>query len=75
MPSKPRAAVIVLTQLTHRGLWELAKEHGAYACLHKHYTSADDLDSAIRSGGRWPWSGICPKKIGTGLTCDAGHRW
>jgi DNA-binding NarL/FixJ family response regulator len=48
MPSKPRVAVIVLTQLTHRGLWELAKEHGAYACLHKHYTSADDLDSAIR---------------------------
>jgi len=29
--SKPRVAVVVLTLLTHRGLWDLAKQHGAFA--------------------------------------------
>jgi DNA-binding NarL/FixJ family response regulator len=31
--SKPRLAVIVLTQLSHRGLWELAKEMGHASVL------------------------------------------
>ncbi len=48
IPSKPQVPVIILTQLSHRGLWELAKEHGAYVCLHKHYTSAEDLDNQIQ---------------------------
>jgi len=33
--SRPQVAVIVLTQLTHRGTWELARQNGAYACLAK----------------------------------------
>jgi DNA-binding NarL/FixJ family response regulator len=31
VPSKPTAAVIVLTLLGHRTLWELAKQYGPYA--------------------------------------------
>src|SRR4051812_19667059 len=46
--SKPRIAVIVLTQLPGRGVWELAKGNGAYACFHKHQTTGDDLDRAIQ---------------------------
>jgi len=46
--SKPRIAVIVLTKLTHRGLWELAMKNGAYVCFHKHHTTGEDLDRAIQ---------------------------
>jgi len=46
--SKPRIAVIVLTKLTHRGLWELAKNNGAYVCFAKQHTSGEDLDRAIQ---------------------------
>ena len=45
---KPSIAVIVLTQLLHRGVWEIAKQNGAYACLAKMFTSGEDLDEAIR---------------------------
>ena len=41
-------AVVVLTNLGYKGLWELAKEHGAYACLLKQHTSSEDLDKTIR---------------------------
>src|SRR5437867_2920814 len=27
---RPHVAVIILTQMTHRGVWELAKQNGAY---------------------------------------------
>jgi DNA-binding NarL/FixJ family response regulator len=47
-PSKPRIAVIVLTKLTHRGLWELAKRNGAYVCFVKQQTTGEDLDRAIQ---------------------------
>ncbi|HKQ35188.1 MAG TPA: response regulator [Nitrospiraceae bacterium] len=47
-PSRPHVAVIVLTTLTHRGVWELAKDYGAYACLAKKFTSGEDLDKAIQ---------------------------
>lgn len=47
--SKPHVAVIVLTQMTHRGVWKLAKQNGAYACLTKKFTSGKDLDRGIRS--------------------------
>jgi len=40
--------VIILTLMTHRGLWELAKQNGAYVCLAKQFTSGDDLDRAIQ---------------------------
>jgi DNA-binding NarL/FixJ family response regulator len=45
---KPRIAVIVLTKLTHRGLWELAVKNGAYVCFHKSHTTGEDLDRAIQ---------------------------
>ena len=46
--SKPRIAVIVLTKLIHRGLWELAQNLGAYGCFAKQHTSGEDLDKAIQ---------------------------
>jgi DNA-binding NarL/FixJ family response regulator len=46
--SKPRIAVIVLTQHTHRGLCELATKNGAYVCLVKQHTTGEDLDRAIQ---------------------------
>ena len=56
--SRPHVAVIVLTHMTHRGLWELAKQTGAYACLAKKFTSGEDLDKAIQRAvafvGRMP---------------------
>jgi len=45
---RPHVAVIILTLMTHRGLWELAKQNGAYVCLAKQFTSGDDLDRAIQ---------------------------
>ena len=47
IPRKPTVAVLVLTLLGHRTLWELAKEYGAYACFHKRHTTGEDLDRAI----------------------------
>jgi len=46
--SRSQIAVIVLTQLTHQGLWELAKNNGAYVCFVKRHTTGEDLDRAIR---------------------------
>jgi DNA-binding NarL/FixJ family response regulator len=46
--SRPHVAVVVLTLMTQPGVWRLAKENGAYACLVKEYTSGDDLDRAIQ---------------------------
>ena len=46
--SKPRIAVIVLTNLTYRGLWEVAKNNGAYVCFAKQHTTGDDLDRTIQ---------------------------
>ena len=48
IPSRPRIAVVVLTLMTQPGIWRLAKENGAYACLVKEFTSGDDLDRAIQ---------------------------
>src|SRR5262245_33773410 len=45
---RPHVAVIVLTLITHRGVWELVKHNGAYACLAKQFTSGDDLHKAIQ---------------------------
>src|SRR5262245_41604979 len=46
--SRPHVAVVVLTHMTHPGVWELAKQNGAYACLAKKFTSGDELDRAIQ---------------------------
>ena len=48
--SRPQIPVIVLTRMIHPGVWRLAKENGAYACLVKEFTSGDDLDKAIQRG-------------------------
>jgi CheY-like chemotaxis protein len=48
IPSQPHVAVIVLTQMTQRGVWELAKQNGAYACFVKQHTTGEDLDRAIQ---------------------------
>ena len=45
---RPHVAVIVLTQMTHPEVWELAKQNGAYVCLAKQFTSGEDLDRAIQ---------------------------
>jgi len=46
--SRPHVAVVVLTQITHRGVWELAKQNGAYVCLAKKFTTGIDMDKAIQ---------------------------
>ncbi len=48
IPSRPHVAVIVLTQMAQRGVWELAKQNGAYACFVKRHTTGEDLDRAIQ---------------------------
>ena len=48
IPSRPQVAVIVLTQMTQRGVWELAKQNGACACFVKRHTTGEDLDRAIQ---------------------------
>jgi len=45
---RPQVAVIVLTQMTHRGIRELATQHGAYDCFVKRHTTCEDLDRAIQ---------------------------
>ena len=48
MVGRPQVAVIGLTHMTHRSVWELAKQNGVYTCLAKKFTSGEDLDKAIR---------------------------
>ncbi len=44
---RPNVAVVALTRLALQGLWDLAKQNGAYVCFFKPHTSSDDLDKAI----------------------------
>jgi DNA-binding NarL/FixJ family response regulator len=48
LPRRPQVSVIILTRLTHRGLWELAGSNGAVAGLFKPHTSPEDLHHAIQ---------------------------
>jgi DNA-binding NarL/FixJ family response regulator len=48
IPSKPTVAILVLTLMEHRTLWEIAKSYGVYECFHKKHTRAEDLDQAIQ---------------------------
>jgi DNA-binding NarL/FixJ family response regulator len=63
--SKPRIALIVLTKLTHRGLWELAQNIGAYSCFPKQHTTGEDLDRAIQRA--MAFVGQMPKEARYGL--------
>lgn len=46
--SRPNVAVIMLTNRLQRGLREIARQNGAYACFVKQFMSGDDLDRAIQ---------------------------
>ena len=46
---RPNVAVLVLTRLTDRGVWRLARENGAIACFVKRYMGCDALDRAIQN--------------------------
>ena len=48
IPSRPHVAVIVLTQMTQQGVWELARQNGAYTCFVKRHTTGEDLNRAIQ---------------------------
>ena len=41
-------AVIMLTQVPYRGLWELAHKNGARGCFFKPHTTGEELDKAIQ---------------------------
>jgi DNA-binding NarL/FixJ family response regulator len=45
--SRPNIAVLAVTNRTQRGLYEIARQNGAYACFVKKFTSGDDLERAI----------------------------
>ena len=47
--NKPQVAVIVLTQIPHRSVLQVAQDNGAYACFHKPQTTGEELDKAIQS--------------------------
>jgi DNA-binding NarL/FixJ family response regulator len=64
--SRPKVAVIVLTLMTHPGVWTLAKESGAYTCLAKDFTSKEQLDQAIQHAVAFV--GSLPKEDPTDLT-------
>ena len=46
---RPKVAVIVLTRLTDRGVWRLARENGAIACFVKRHMTYEALDRAIQN--------------------------
>ena len=48
LAGRPNIAVLILTRLSSQPLWDLAKKKGAYACLLKHHTSQEDLDTVIQ---------------------------
>jgi len=47
MASRPNVAVVMLTNRLQRGLGEIARQNGAYACFVKQFMSGEDLDRAI----------------------------
>ena len=57
---RPQVPVVVLTQIPYPGVWEIAKENGAYVCLHKLHASGEDLDRAIQ--GAVAFVGQMPKE-------------
>ncbi len=48
IPTRPQVAVIVLTQMTQREVWDLAILYGAYVCLAKQHTTGSGLDNVIQ---------------------------
>ena len=62
VPRRPLVAVIVLTRMTQRGMWALARLNGAYACFVKDHTTGDDLTRTIQRAiafvGQLPKEGL-----------------
>lgn len=58
--SRPTVAVIVLTNRLQRGLQELARQNGAYACFVKRFMAGEDLDRAIQRA--MAFVGLMPKE-------------
>ena len=46
--NRPQVGVVVRTQMTQRGVWDLARLNGAYACSAKQHTTGNDLDNIIQ---------------------------
>jgi CheY-like chemotaxis protein len=46
--TQPQIAVVVLTLMTQPGVWDLAKDNGAYVCLGKDFTRGEDVHRAIQ---------------------------
>lgn len=46
--SRPHIAVIVLTRIATRGVLELSRRNGAYACLAKQHATGENLHRAIQ---------------------------
>jgi len=57
---RPNVPVIVLTRLTDRGVWTLAKRNGALACFVKQHMGYDALDRAIQNAVAF--MGLLPKE-------------
>ena len=47
LASRPNVAVVMLTNRLQRGLGDIARQNGAYACFVKRFMSGEDLDKAI----------------------------
>lgn len=45
---RPRIPVVILTRLMPTALFELVKQHGAYACMVKHLCSTEELTKTIQ---------------------------
>lgn len=46
--SRPNVAVVMFTNCLQRGLGDLARKNGAYACFVKQFMSGEDLDRTIQ---------------------------
>jgi DNA-binding NarL/FixJ family response regulator len=66
--SRPQIAVVVLTLMTYRGLWEVAKQNKAYACLAKKFTLRELEAVAVKEG----WE-VVERFIDRGISAFCGR--
>jgi hypothetical protein len=71
-PSRPQIAVVVLTLMTHPGLWRLVKEKGPIHAWQKNTRRGMNWIEQF-SGQDRLWD-RCRRKIGTGLTSCASRQ-
>ena len=72
--SRLNVGVVMLTNRLQRGLSEIARRNGAYACFIKQFTTGEDLDRAIQRA--MAFAGQMPRRIGIGTSRSASseHR-